>query len=106
MHRAGVQCFEDFAAFCIVFRLARDVGMVLGIAEERRAMRIAGAAVDTAVVDEEITFGVLWKNGIFGVCRNIRNVYLFKYMRENFLYPSPLLRAPPPLAGEAGRGTT
>ena len=63
MHGTRMQCLEGIAALEQGFRLARNVGVVSSIGEERGSMRIAGAAVDAAIVDEKIAGRVFRKNG-------------------------------------------
>jgi hypothetical protein len=70
-----MQGLECLPAIGFAIGLTRDIGMVSRIAEDNRAMRIAGTAVDTAVIDEEITRYIFGENGMFRIGWNTKKIY-------------------------------
>ena len=63
-----MQGFEGCASFGFSCGLPRDIGVVGAIRKKTGRVRITGAAVDAALVDEEIAGGVFRKNSMFRVC--------------------------------------
>ena len=67
MYGARVQCFERVAAVAFGFGLAGNVCMVGCIRKKCRRMRVAGAAVDAAIIDKEVAVGIFWENSVLRV---------------------------------------
>ena len=54
MHRAGVQCLQCAPALTFVGWLFCDICVVCRIAKDIRCVRVAGAAIDTAIINEKV----------------------------------------------------